>query len=411
MKIKNIKALEVLDSRGNPTVMACVETESGRRGAGIVPSGASTGMYEAVELRDQAGRFHGKGVQKAIENIEKKIAPCLIGIDAEKQEQIDSVMIELDGTENKKVLGANATLAVSIACLRAASAGRQTELFQYIGGYAADLLPLPMMNILNGGVHAGNNLDIQEFMIVPVGALSFAEGIRMCAEIYQTLKKELQNRNLSIAVGDEGGFAPHIESHRFAIEYILDAIEKSGYKCGEEVKLALDAAASEWYDGQVYRMPKSNKIYTKDELLAYWSELIDAYPIISIEDPFSENDWDTWEKFMRISKIQIVGDDLFVTKSKRLEEGIERKAANAILIKPNQVGTVTETLDTIRLAKRNGLGTIISHRSGDTEDPFIADLAVGMGAGQIKTGAPCRAERTSKYNRLLYIENLLRNPK
>ncbi len=407
MKICKIFALEILDSRGNPTVEAHVLTESGYTGYGKVPSGASTGMYEAVEIRDKDARFHGKGVQKAIFAIENKIAPALLGIDVREQMVIDNKMKLLDGTENKGNLGANAMLAVSIACLRAAANAYGMELFQYIGGCRADLMPLPMMNIINGGVHAQNSLDVQEFMIVPVGAEKISEAVRMCSEIYQALKNRLQKYGLTTNVGDEGGFAPDFEDTETAIDYILEAISESGYKSGEEVKIALDAAASEWYQNGVYHLPKANEILESESLLRYWRDLLQKYPIISIEDPADENDWDTWEKITRIGKAQIVGDDLFVTQENRLFQGIEKKAANAILIKPNQVGTVTETINTIKLAKQSGFGTIISHRSGDTEDPFIADLAVGMGAGQIKTGAPCRSERTSKYNRVLYIEKVL----
>jgi len=408
MKIKKISALEILDSRGNPTVSAHVITESGYHGFGMVPSGASTGSFEAIELRDGGERFGGKGVRLAVEKIEKQIYNTLIGLDVRKQDEIDRIMLSLDGTENKGRLGANAILAVSIACVRAASMGLSLEPFQYLGGFTADLLPLPMMNIINGGAHATNNLDIQEFMIVPVGAESFSEGLRMCAEIYQTLRKQLNKYDLSVSVGDEGGFAPDLSSHETAIEHIIEATEKSGYRCGEDIKLALDAASSEWFDGEAYYMPKSKKAFSQEELISYWEDLLKAYPIISIEDPAAENDWETWTRILKRTKAQIVGDDLFVTQTKRLSEGINKKAANAILIKPNQVGTVTETIEAIKLAKSVGFGTIISHRSGDTEDPFIADLAVGLGAGQIKTGAPCRSERTSKYNRLLYIEKALR---
>lgn len=408
MKIERITAIEILDSRGNPTVEAQVMIAGGIKGYGQVPSGASTGSYEAIELRDNDKRFHGKGVQKVIKNIEEKISPALIGMDVRQQDKIDKRMLEMDGTENKENLGANAMLAVSIACIRAAAALYKVEPFQYLGGFSADLLPLPMMNIINGGAHAANNLDIQEFMIVPVGAQTFSEGLRMCAEIYHTLRKQLQRQNLSVAVGDEGGFAPDFKSHEAAIEQILEAVERSGYKCGTDVKLAIDAASSEWFDGKIYTMPKCGKIFTREELINFWEDLACEYPIISIEDPAAENDWETWQRITKRIKTQIVGDDLFVTQSNRLSEGIEKKAANSILIKPNQVGTVTETIEAVKLAKSVGYGTIISHRSGDTEDTFIADLAVGLGAGQIKTGAPCRSERTAKYNRLLYIEKMLR---
>ncbi len=408
MKIKKITAFEILDSRGNPTVEAHVYTESGFHGFGKVPSGASTGVGEALELRDADERFHGKGVQKAVNHINEDIQKQLVGMHIAEQDKIDRRMIQLDGTQNKTNLGANAMLAVSMACVRAAADAYKLEPFQYLGGMSADLLPLPMMNIVNGGVHAANNLDIQEFMIVPVGAEMFSEGLRMCAEIYQTLRKQLQRKGLSIAVGDEGGFAPNFKSHEEALEEILEAIEKSGYKSGEDVKLALDAASSEWFNGNDYVMPKSGTQFSADELIAYWEDLVSNYPIISLEDPAAETDWETWKRITKRLKTQIVGDDLFVTHTNLLEKGIQEKSANSILIKPNQVGTVTETIEAIKLAKSVGFGTIISHRSGDTEDSFIADLAVGLGAGQIKTGAPCRSERTAKYNRLLYIENKLR---
>ncbi len=409
MKIKDVNALEILDSRGNPTVAAYVKTESGFEGFGMVPSGASTGSFEAVELRDKDERYHGKGTQTAVANIRTLLGAALLGKDVSKQDLIDEIILKTDGTENKAHLGANATLAVSIACVRAAAEAYKMEPYQYLGGSAADLLPLPMMNIINGGAHAANTLDIQEFMIVPVGAETFSEGLRMCAEIYQTLKKQLSEKDMIIAVGDEGGFAPDFQSHEAAIEEILRAIAKSGYKSGEEVKLAMDAASSEWFDGEVYKMPKSGKILDREELCEYWETLVRDYPIISLEDPAAEEDWETWQTLMRRLKIQLVGDDLFVTNTKRIYEGIEKKAANAVLIKPNQIGTVTETIEAVKLTKSHGLGTIISHRSGDTEDAFIADLAVGLGAGQIKTGAPARSERTAKYNRLLYIENVLRH--
>lgn len=409
MNIKKIYALEILDSRGNPTVEAHVITESGFHGFGKVPSGASTGAGEALELRDGDMRYNGKGVLKAVNIINTEIEKRLLGVSVNKQNLIDKMLLDLDGTEDKSNLGANAMLAVSIACTRAAANAYNVELYEYLGGFTADLLPLPMMNIVNGGVHAGNNLDIQEFMIVPVGATYFSDGIRMCAEIYQTLKRQLKNNNLSVSVGDEGGFAPDFNSHEEAIESILKAIDSAGYKIGEDVKIALDAAASEWFDGRDYRMPKSKHIYSRESLVRYWEKLANDYPIISMEDPAAENDWETWHEITKKLKLQVVGDDLFVTHTSLLEKGISEKSANAILIKPNQVGTVTETIEAIKLAKSVGFGTIISHRSGDTEDDFISDLAVGLGAGQIKTGAPCRSERNAKYNRLLYIENKIRN--
>jgi len=409
MKIQKIKALEILDSRGNPTIEAYVMTESGYKGYGKVPSGASTGSFEAVELRDGDDHYNGKGVLQAVRNIEETLQNTLYGFDVRDQSNIDKMMRKVDGTDNFKKIGANAALAVSIACVRAAANAYKVEPFQYLGGYSADLLPLPMMNIVNGGLHAANNLDIQEFMIMPIGAEKFSEGVRMCAEVYQTLKKQLVNRGLSIAVGDEGGFAPDFKGHEDAIKQIIDAIEKSGYECGKDIKLALDAAATEWYDGENYVMPKSGHIYTTDELLSYWEDLAEKYPILSIEDPAAETDWELWKQITKRLHTQIVGDDLFVTNTVRLSEGIEKKAANSILIKPNQIGTVSDTIEAIKLAKSVGMGTVISHRSGDTEDTFISDLAVGLSAGQIKTGAPCRSERTAKYNRLLYIEKMLRS--
>ena len=409
MKIKKIYALEILDSRGNPTIESHVITESGFHGFGKVPSGASTGVGEALELRDGGSRFLGKGVLKAVENVNEIIQKKLVGMPVNKQCEIDEMLLAIDGTKNKTNLGANALLSVSMACARAAANGYNVELYQYFGGVTADLLPLPMMNIINGGAHALNNLDIQEFMIVPVGATYFSDGLRMCAEIYQTLKNQLKEKNMLVSVGDEGGFAPNFRSHEEAIEEILKAIENSGYISGKDIKLALDAAASEWYDGNDYRLPKSKTVYSRDSLVSYWECLAKKYPIISIEDPAAETDWETWGEINERLNVQIVGDDLFVTHTNLLEKGITEKSANAILIKPNQVGTVSETIEAIKLGKKAGFGTIISHRSGDTEDDFIADLAVGLGAGQIKSGAPCRSERTSKYNRLLYIENKLRN--
>lgn len=409
MKIKKVSALEILDSRGNPTIEAFVETESGYNGFGMVPSGASTGTYEAIELRDYDNRYHGKGVQKAKENINKIIQNKIKGIDVRDQEKIDSLIIETDNSDNLKNLGANATLAVSIACVRAAANAYKMEPFQYLGGLAADLLPLPMMNIINGGRHASNNLDIQEFMIAPVGAKTFSEGLRLSTEIYHTLKEILSRKGMKTEVGDEGGFAPDLENHESVIELLIEAIEKTGYKAGEEVKIAIDAAANEWFDGEKYIMPKTGKILENEDLLNYWENLINNYPIISIEDPAAENDWQLWQKINKYLHVQIVGDDLFVTNTERLAHGINCKSANAILIKPNQIGTITKTIEAVKLAKSVGMGTIISHRSGDTEDPFISDLAVGLGAGQIKTGAPCRSERTAKYNRLLYIENMLQH--
>lgn len=408
MKIEKVSALQVIDSRGNPTVEAEVLVSGGFLGRAMVPSGASTGVHEAVELRDgDKGRYHGRGVLRAVENISTRINEALNGVDIFSQRRIDDILITLDGTKNKGNLGANATLAVSLACARAAADTLGVELYRYIGGMNGDMLPLPMMNILNGGAHAANNLDIQEFMVVPTGAENFESGLRMCAEVYAELKKLLSKRNLSTAVGDEGGFAPDLDSEEEAIEFILEAVEKSGYKAGEDIKIAIDAASSEWFGDGIYRLPKTGKEYSGEELSAYWEGLVDKYPIISIEDAAAEDDMETWKIISRAlaRRIQLVGDDLFVTNTERLRWGIEQKICNAILIKPNQIGTLTETIDAVKLAKSANYGTVISHRSGETEDTFIADLAVGLCAGQIKTGAPCRGERTAKYNRLLRIES------
>lgn len=405
-KIISVKGYELFDSRGNPTVGARIETDSGAVGFSVVPSGASTGKYEAVELRDGGKRLCGKGVRLAVENINSLIAPTLIGMDVSAPEKADKAILELDGTEDKRRLGANAILAVSVALYKAAAKDKGVPLYRYFAGeYGEIAMPLPMMNILNGGAHALNNIDIQEFMIKPVGVSSFSESMEICAEIYHTLKKLLAEKGRATAVGDEGGFAPNLSGDEEAIELIVEAIEKAGYST-DRVKLCLDVAASEWAEGNGYFLPKSKKRFTRDELINYLCGLSEKYPICSIEDGLSEEDFEGTARLTeRLGEaVQIVGDDLFVTNKKRLLKGIEEGAANAILIKPNQIGSVSETLEVIRLAKEKGYKTIISHRSGDTEDTFIADLAAGVSAGQIKTGAPCRSERTAKYNRLLFIE-------
>ncbi len=407
MKIKSIKGYELIDSRGNPTVAAKTVLECGATGLAIVPSGASTGQFEAHELRDgDVNRYNGKGTLNARDNINEIIAPLLKGINACEQYKIDEKMIECDNTENKSRLGANAILAVSLSAARAAANGLNIPLYRYLGGTAKPILPVPMMNILNGGAHAANNIDIQEFMIMPIKAKSFSERLMICCEIYHTLGRILKAEGLSSGVGDEGGFAPNLESDTDAVGYLVKAIEKSGYDTGS-VKIALDAASSEWYKDGKYILPKRNETLDFRALVEFYEELINKYPVISIEDGLSETDFDGWHYMTERlgSKIQLVGDDLFVTDKKRLKTGIENKAANAILIKPNQIGTLSETLDVIRFAHKNGYKAVVSHRSGDTEDSFIADIAVGMGTGQIKTGAPQRSERTAKYNRLLMIED------
>ena len=403
--IQKVIGYEVLDSRGNPTVGATVQLSDGSLGTAAAPSGASTGKFEAVELRDgDSRRYGGKGVQKAARNITEVISPALEKLHSLTVREVDTVLQKLDGTPNKAHLGANATLAVSLAAARAMAAHYRMPLFRFLGGAGAHLLPTPMMNLLNGGAHAGNNIDIQEFMVVPVEAGSFREGLRWCAEITHTLGARLKAKGLFCGVGDEGGFAPNLSCDEEAIEEILAAVEKAGY--AGKVKLALDAAASEWAEGDRYRLPKRGKAYTPEELIAYWEELVKRYPIVSIEDPLGEEDWESWQELtLRLGhQVQLVGDDLFVTNKERLRQGIDEGAGNAILIKPNQIGTLTETLEAIDLAKRSGYQTIISHRSGETEDTFIADLAVAVNAGQIKAGAPCRSERVAKYNRLLRIE-------
>ncbi len=408
-KIVNIKAREILDSRANPTIEATVILEGGIQASASVPSGASVGKYEAHELRDgDMTRYGGAGVLSAINGIQSIIAPRLVGLSSTDSRKIDTVMLELDGTENKSVLGANAILAISLAVARAAAAALSIPLYRYLGGSLAKRLPVPMMNILNGGVHASNNLEIQEFMIVPVGIESFAERLRAGSEIYKKLGSILRSRGYSTSVGDEGGYAPNLESDTEACDLILEAIAAAGYGT-REIKIALDVASSEWYDGKEYKMAKSGKVYTADELCDYYELLTEKYPIMSIEDGVGEEDYEGWRSLTdRLSgKIMLVGDDLFVTNEKRVRNGIETGLANSVLIKPNQIGTLTEAINVINLCNANGYKPIISHRSGETEDSFIADLAVGVGAPYIKSGAPCRSERLAKYNRLLAIEKEL----
>ena len=417
LEIEEIKALEVLDSRGNPTVQVTVELFDGSVGVAMVPSGASTGAFEAVELRDgDKSRYMGKGVLKAVENVNNIIAPALEGMNAYDQPLVDKTLIELDGTDNKGKLGANATLGVSLAVAKAAAESLGMELYQYIGGVNAKTLPVPMMNILNGGKHADNTVSTQEFMIMPVGAKSFTECLRMCTEIYHTLKKVLKEKGLASGVGDEGGFAPNLSSDEEALKLIVEAIEKAGYKPGEEVCLALDVASTEMYDEAKkigkegsYYFWKTDELKTADEMIDFLAGLTEKYPIISIEDGLAEEDWENWKKLTdRLGdKIQLVGDDLFVTNMKRLQKGLDNNVANSILIKLNQIGTLTETLDAIELAKKNGYTAVVSHRSGETEDTTLADVAVATNAGQIKTGAPCRTDRVAKYKRLLNIEDEL----
>lgn len=409
--IIDIYARQILDSRGNPTIEVDVILEDGTIGRAAIPSGASTGTYEAVELRDgDNASYLGKSVWKAVENVNEKIAEEIIGSECTDQTSIDLAMIELDGTENKSNLGANAILGVSLAVAKAAAEYYQMPLFKYIGGCCANLLPVPMMNILNGGKHADNNVDIQEFMIMPYGANSFAKALQMGTEIFHHLKSVLKAKGYNTSVGDEGGFAPSLKSNEEAFELIIEAIEKSGYKLNDDVVLAIDVAASEMWDNGKYKFYKSTQeMYSSDEMIKWYSELISKYPIKSIEDGLSEADWEGWANLTKElgGKIQIVGDDLLVTNPKFLERGIKENSANAILIKVNQIGTLTETLRTIEMAKRAGWGTIISHRSGETEDTTIADIAVATSAGQIKTGAPSRTDRVAKYNQLLRIEEYL----
>ncbi|HYL14289.1 MAG TPA: phosphopyruvate hydratase [Terriglobales bacterium] len=409
--IAEITAREILDSRGNPTVEAEVFLDGGASGRAAVPSGASTGEYEAIELRDGDNqRYLGKGVLKAVENVNGEIAEALAGFDAAEPRALDQRMIELDGTVNKGRWGANAMLAVSMAATRACAAAFQMPLYRYLGGAAANTLPVPMMNILNGGAHADNNVDFQEFMVMPVGAESFSEALRWGVEVFHTLKGVLKKRGYNTAVGDEGGFAPSLKSNVEAIEVVLEAIQQAGYKPGEEIAIALDPAASEFYQDGKYVFKKSDRsAKSSEEMVRFWAKWVKDYPIVSIEDGLSEDDWDGWKMLTDelAGKIQLVGDDLFVTNTQRLQEGIDKGVGNSILIKVNQIGTVSETLDAIDLARRNRYTSVISHRSGETEDTFIADLAVATGAGQIKTGSASRTDRIAKYNQLLRIEEEL----
>ena len=410
-KIKTVKARQIFDSRSNPTVEAEITLENGISALGAVPSGASTGSHEAVELRDGGNDYNGKGVSKAVENVNTTINSILCSKSAENIDEIDRLMIESDGTKNKSKLGANATLAVSIACAKAAAKANEQPLYKFIGGAEAVTLPIPMMNILNGGAHADNNIDIQEFMIMPFGAKSFKEAMKMGTEIYASLKKILHSKGLSTAIGDEGGFAPNLSSDEQALDLLIEAIILAGYKPNEDIKIALDAAASEWYKNGKYIQPKSKNKMTSDELISHFEKLVNKHPIYSIEDPLAEDDFDGFKKITEKlgNRVQIVGDDLFVTNSERLKKGVEINAANAILIKPNQIGTISETINTVKLAQSNNYNTIMSHRSGETEDSTIADLAVALNCGQIKTGAPARSDRVAKYNQLLRIEEQLGN--
>ncbi len=405
--IQTIHAREILDSRGNPTVEVEVVLDDGSTARAAVPSGASTGAFEAAELRDEGKRYLGKGVENAVKNVNEKIAPIICGFDAQDQRLIDDEMIALDGTKNKSKLGANAILGVSLASARAAAESSDLSFFKYIGGPTAHTLPVPMMNILNGGAHADTNVDIQEFMVAPIGATTFKESLRWGAEIYHSLKSVLKKQGLATSIGDEGGFAPNLASNRAALDLILEAIEKAGFKPGKEIALAMDVAATEFHEKALYNF--EGKQLTSDEMISYYAELVNAYPLVSIEDPLDEDDWDGWKKMTSQlgSKIQIVGDDLFVTNPERLSRGIENQTANALLVKVNQIGTLTETMDAVALAHRSGYRSMMSHRSGETEDTTIADLAVALECGQIKTGAPARSERVAKYNQLLRIEEEL----
>ncbi len=406
-KIVDVRAMEILDSRGNPTLEANVTLDSGIIGRAAVPSGASTGEYEAVELRDaDNGRYCGKGVLKAVENVNKYIKELLIGKDAINQVEIDKCMLEADGTENKSKFGANAILGVSLACARAAAMELDIPLYRHIGGTSASLLPVPMSNVINGGEHANNNIDIQEFMIMPTGAKSFSEALQMNTEIFHSLKKLLAEQGHSTAVGDEGGFAPNLNSNEEALSCLMEAVKSAGYKPGADIHFALDPASSEFYKDGKYVLKAEGKTLSSAEMVDFWCDLVDKFPIISIEDGLDQNDWEGWKLLKKKlgSKIQLVGDDLFVTNTKRLAKGIKEDCANSILIKLNQIGSLTETLAAIELAKTNGFTNVISHRSGETSDTFIADLAVGVNAGQIKTGSLSRSDRIAKYNQLLRIE-------
>lgn len=405
--IKSLSSREILDSRGNPTVEVDVTLSDGSFARAAVPSGASTGAFEAAELRDGGARYLGKGVQHAVENVTQKIAPLVIGHDAYDQRGLDQKMIDLDATVNKSSLGANAILGVSLAVAKAAAQSKKLPFYSFIGGTNANLLPVPMMNILNGGAHADTNVDIQEFMIAPIGATSFKEALRHGAEIYHNLKAVLKKRGLATSIGDEGGFAPNLESNRAALDLIIEAIEKAGFKVGTEIALAMDVAATEFYKDGKYEFEGS--LLTASEMIAYYKGLVDSYPLVSIEDPLSEDDWDGWKSITTElgTKVQLVGDDLFVTNPTRLARGIESQTANALLVKVNQIGTLTETLDAVDMAHKAGYRSMMSHRSGETEDTTIADLAVAARCGQIKTGAPARSERVAKYNQLLRIEEEL----
>ena len=413
IKIKNVIGREILDSRGNPTVEVDIILENGVTGRASVPSGASTGIYEAHELRDKSSsRYLGRGVTQAVENINDEIARALIGMNVLDQAQIDQKLIALDGTANKSRLGANAILGVSLACAKAAAAALEISLYRYVGGADAKMMPVPMMNILNGGAHASNNVDIQEFMIMPVSAANWKHALQRAADVFHTLKLILKENNIPVTgVGDEGGYAPMLEKDEDALAFIVSAIERAGYKPGVDFKIAIDAASSEWYDEEagIYRLPKAGKVLNRQQMVAYWEYLASKYPIISLEDGMAEIDWEGWDMLTKSlgKKIQLVGDDLFVTNTNRLAEGIQKGIGNSILIKVNQIGTLSETLDAIRMAKEAGYAAIISHRSGETEDTTIADLAVAVNAGQIKGGAPSRSDRVAKYNQLLRIEEEL----
>jgi enolase len=407
--IADIRAREILDSRGNPTVEAEVLLAGGGFGRAAVPSGASTGAHEAHELRDGGDRYGGKGVSRAVENVQNVITPALVGVDATQQERVDQIMLDLDGTPNKANLGANSILAVSLAVARAASAQVGLPLYKYLGGPSARLLPVPCLNVLNGGAHAANSVDIQEFMLVPGGFGTFREALRAGVEVYHVLKKVLAGRGLTTNVGDEGGFAPNLATNRAALELLSEAIEAAGYKLGEEIALALDVAATELYREGSYKLDGEGRTLSSDEMVGFIAELVDEFPLVSVEDGMAEDDWDGWKKLNAAlgSRVQLVGDDLFVTNQKILERGIREKAANAILIKVNQIGTLSETLHAMETAEGAKFGRMVSHRSGETEDAFISHLAVATNAGQIKTGAPARGERTAKYNQLLRIEEAL----
>lgn len=409
MNIQKIIAHEVLDSRGNPTVEAEVHLDSGFSGRAIVPSGASTGAHETLELRDGGDRYLGKGVLKAVQNVNEILGPALVGLDASSQAALDAAMIELDGTPNKGKLGGNALLAVSLASARAAAAELDIPLYRYLGGSNAKTLPVPMMNVINGGAHADNSVDFQEFMVMPIGAPSFREALRYGAETFHHLKKVLSARGYNTNVGDEGGFAPDLKSNEEALEVLLEAIEKAGYEPGKDIAIALDPAVTELFKDGKYHLESENRVLSSDEMIDFWEDWSKRYPIISIEDGLAEDDWDGWERLTaRLGgNVQLVGDDLFVTNPERLQQGIDRHVGNAILVKVNQIGSLTESMDAIELAKRHHYGTVISHRSGESEDAFIADLAVATNAGQIKTGSASRSDRIAKYNQLLRIEHEL----